>query len=196
MRVKYNKRDYTQRLDNGVVFYGDEPMLLRVHDNFFRLYHLATIGYSDEHIDVSFDDPLINIQAPKLGFVNNKNLSAEYLMRMPVRAYKQSLCLRNLIGFSPLTNREDNCKSKFKDIYYTLKNQYPTVDVTLHNLKTDQCVAVSRDIALHKDSLGIIKVWYKTLPVGFMSPLSTTVELVDKKDIYFKQLSKIGVPIR
>jgi len=203
MRCKYLPQDYSARIHGGVAFYKGVPVLIHVRDN----NTLDLVGFPTEEIVAHIlpDDEDLDLSAPTLGYANYKKY-AVYWYRRPDRKYKQTLTNSSCQGFYP--GQEDaGWHTMNEEQFYSnsLKNMlmdtgYPTLSEALLQLngKKVTSIAISRDIALYKDSYDITRVYYKTNEVGHILP-STGVVVVPEAEnawIISKYLSEINWTVR
>lgn len=175
MHCDYLPQDYATRMDGGIAFYDGEPYLLHTDGTSITLYTLEEVKFKK----ISPSDPLLDLSSPRLGYVNWSG-GAYYVYRKPERKYKQTLHYGSCACFDPTYNdqmayagkavRVDHffLSSAFQEM---LLDKYPTLTTALKNLSSkSKAVAISRNVALAKDSFGIIRVFYKMEEVGYIKP--------------------------
>lgn len=191
MQIKYLDQDLRQRLDSGVVFYRGIPYIYSLRDEagVARLYSLKN---SSEFITVHPKDPEIDIRSPKIGFVNYKG-KAYYLARYPHRRYKQSFCLRSVTAFDIIAgqNYAPPMSLQSGPIHNMLMDEYPRIETALKDINNNvaKSIAISKEIAIGRDDLDNIKVWYKNQPFAIKVVGSKFTVL--KYENYFKHNPKI-----
>lgn len=177
MRVKYLKQDFEQRLHQGICLYNGRPYSLSLFNA--KYVQLSPI-HSESKLEaqtVEITDPLLDISSPSLGYVNH-GPQALYLMRKPERRYKQTLTAASIEVFDP--NGGDGWSGNVvysKGAEEMFLNVYPSFEEALSGLsRKDQVgIAVSRNIALTRDSFDITRVYYKTDFVGTFDMSNNTV---------------------
>lgn len=185
MSVKFGPADYEARLQGGVVLWKGIPHRVSVDGHEIHITDLVTnrtVARSVEPLDNNLD-----ISSPMLGFINGE-VHTYYLQRIPRRRYRQALESNSILEFTlraeGLVNENGGGRS---DILYTdffrnaFTKRYPTFDEAVVDLNNEvrTGVALSREIAITKDDLDIVKVWYKTgeQPVGWIEPGGRTVRV-------------------
>lgn len=190
MENKIGEGDLTARLDMSYCRYKGDPVLVRVVGNKLHLYRpsqqraepLAKISPYDKDFDV---------ESLPLGYVSHKG-RVYYLSRAPRRKYVQGVNATSLnmasIPESPVANADAQAGrgNNREGILATegfenmVLGKYPSVDEVLSQLnKVDEIreEALSRNIAVVKNSLGIINVYFKNELVGWIAPKSTIVHV-------------------
>ena len=175
MRCKFLEQDYEQRLNGGLVFFKKKPVLVHATLGRIDLYgfpdneRIATVLPNDENLDIS---------APRLGYVNISS-RAVYVYRRPLRQYKQSLTVGSLTTFTPMARGGANINDIFntKQFAEMLVNKYPPLDAAIKFLSTKngRGMAISRNVALVRDSYGFVHVFFKMEEVGIIEDLSKRV---------------------
>ncbi len=185
MRCKYPERDLSQRLDNSVCMYGGNPVYVRVSPEGGGILDLYDLDQNIPGIlsRIKYNDPLFDISTPPLGFIQARQEMAMFVMRRPVRVYKQGLSNENIlilgVGFG--ANFPERISVRSLPVKRMIANNYPTLIEALKTLeesKDNKSIAISRDICLeyvHKNR--IIHVYYRDPkePVGWMIVGTRTV---------------------
>lgn len=178
MKAKYGPADYEARLNGGVVLWKGIPHKVQVDGHQININDLITGRAVERNIE-PLDDNL-DISSPELGFINGE-YNAYYLMRVPLRKYRQTLeqnaIFESILQTGGFYNEHGGRGSVmlytkyFRDSY---TNNYPSFDEAV-KLLTDEkmeSVALNRHVAITLDPLGIVKVWYRMgdQPVGWVEP--------------------------
>lgn len=199
MKIKYRLQDYEARLHGGVVLYGGVPHMVQTAGESVNLVDLVNGRAVLRGIDPMHHN--LDISSPPLGYIQGDEY-AVYMMRIPHRRYKQSLDSRAICEYrldrNGLVQDDGEGHSRwlnsaaFRDSYV---KPYSSFDAA-RKLLTDEkvvSVAMSRDVAMFMDELGLIKVYYKMELIGFIAPGSRTV-VVPSSDkawvisMYFNEL--------
>ena len=184
MKPKYLDQDIRQRLEGGIIFYNGLPhYVTNARSGSSRPLSLVPLtDMNGEPFNVSLDDDLLDISSQKLGYVNHRN-NAYYLSRIPVRRYKQSLCLNSLEIFSPSQNASvynagngSGNSGLARDILFGLSahhmftNSYPSSKGAIKQLQSGSVnsIALSRNVAVTRNDFGVCHVWYKSQNVGYL----------------------------
>jgi hypothetical protein len=180
MRVKYLARDMETRIHGGIAFYRGEPRYVEVVDrNQVRLSSLTgavapiIVGVADENLDVS---------SPPLGYINYSG-HANYVMRRPERRFKQVVNAQNLICERVMTGTYVG-PDQLNNMLFSregedmLMGRYPSVKDAIERMTLNKkviSVAISRDIAIARDSFGTTRVYNKLEQVGYLREGTNTV---------------------
>lgn len=183
--------DQNARFNGTIICYKKIPYYVSMDGNTMRLYKLETInsnytGMKAAAINVNPYDDDVDISSIPLGYVNLPAIrSVVYLMRRPVRRFRQGISEETVtFGWLPdhVTSKQpERVYYRTRDILYTAEfenavlEQYPTLDEAFETLKgwakeDDRGeVALSRDVALSINKVGIINVYYKNELVGWIA---------------------------
>jgi hypothetical protein len=119
--------------------------------------------------------------------VGTRKFDVWYLSRIPLRKVKQGLCMQ-AISCRKLGTREDRTmrtggspiqRLMFSQNFVDLvMGKYPTLKEVMNNLRAEHAkdnskiyqLAVSRDIALEINEMGVVNVHYKNQFVGWIQP--------------------------
>jgi hypothetical protein len=194
MRCKIPARDLALKLNETICRYRKEPVWVRVLDEMIYLYKLDEVNSSGRYFAIiKPNDPDFDVAGVPLGYLQGESIYKHrvyYLSRIPIRKVKQGLPLNAIkavqvgqedtgprlkLPFSPLT----------KSFICMVKNEYPKLaDLMkmlrgLHAKDSTQIyqAAVSRDVAIEINQMGIINVYYKKVFVGWMQPDKNTVHI-------------------
>jgi hypothetical protein len=192
MRCKIPLRDLSLKLNDTICRYKNKPVYIKVADGTLCLYELTSAGQKWFKV-IKSDDPDLDISSIPLGYIQY-NHRVYYLTRIPMRKTKQGLSA----GTLRITSLKSTSNSKglssaliwsqaFVDM---VLDQYPSLQDSMkllrkhYSLDTKFCgeVALSRDIAISINEMGIIEVYYKTQFVGWIQPDRFTVH-VPKSDL-------------
>lgn len=183
--------DQNQRFNGTIICYKGVPYYVSMDGPVMLLYSLeqmnpgAGVRPRIAHKVDPYDDD-VDISSIPLGFVNFAGLqSVVYCYRMPKRKFQQGIS-EHTCHFEWLpdhTKVEGQQRVyRMRDVLYTLEfiasvtQQYPTLEEALKTLKDWKEtykrgeVAISRDVALAIDAMGIIRVYYKNSQVGWIPP--------------------------
>ena len=177
MKAKMGPADFEARLNGGVVLWKGIPHRVQVDGHQINLNDLVTGRAVERNIE-PLDDNL-DISSPELGYINGEG-AAFYLMRIPLRKYRQTLeanAIKELIlrqqGLGDTGGRGSELlyTKYFRDAFV---KPYPTFEEAVRLLEDESMisVALNKNAAITRDDLGIIKVWMKTgeQPVGWVEP--------------------------
>jgi hypothetical protein len=175
MKPKYLERDLNQRLEGGIVFYNDEPFLVDRVDQEDHCLVLSCLKTGARKAVNPYDDDL-NIKSPTLGYANNRN-RALYVTRLPRRSYKQAISTRECRGYVLGTTETTNVD--FSTLKSAVLGEYPTVTQALNKIRHEgySSCAISRDVAITIDDIGLVKFYYKNILAGFIDPLNPKVDI-------------------
>lgn len=181
MKIKYRAQDYEARLNDGIILYRGSPHRVVTDGRVINLLDPTTGRTVVRGIDPADND--LDISSPTLGYINAPSY-AYYLERIPSRRYKQSLDARAIretrLTIQGLNSDNGDGYSEFLYSEYfvdSYKVGYPSFTEARKMLDNGdrKSVAVSRDVAMVKDELDIIKLYYKLELVGWVAPNSTIV---------------------
>lgn len=136
-------------------------------DGKIQLMLMRCDGLPHDYTNVDMDDPELNVQNIRLGYVNISRLKAcAYLSRVPIRQYKQGLS-PNVVAVTPKTIQygwQDLCRLAAPELNDMFANKYPSVEEAkqlLHD-RTYTTVAVGRRFALeYERDLALYFVHYR-----------------------------------
>lgn len=176
MLPSYLEQDYEQRLSGGVVFYDGQPVSLLASHGTITIYSFPG---NDLIGNIVPTDKKLDISAPRLGYINIGG-RAHYVYRKPLRQYKQSLNANSCAVWTPLRKE---ATAAIGDIFQTrqfkemLLGVYPPLSSAIKFVteKKGRGMAISRSIALVKDSYDLVHVFYKTDEVGVIEDLESRV---------------------
>lgn len=164
-----NARDAAMRLEGTIVSYdGKAFKVLGITGEDIRLY--GVIIRNGTEVTCHQDDPLLSMAPPPIGYVNFDNHSL-YLMRKPVRRWKQGLDIRALAcpgaGMRIMAGLGD------RNLMDCLENVYPSFEKSLGMFKSTnpfnpdarKSVAFSRYFCVNKGAEGLC-LEYKGRAVG------------------------------
>jgi len=174
MHCNYLPQDWATRMHGGVAFYDNHPVTVAVDG---ATIYINSFPEGKIIKSIKFDDPLLDLASPKLGYVNLPK-KAFYMYRRPERKYKQTLTWGSCSLFdpakSPNNTRNDEIDRVFLSTHMKdmLLDKYPSLTLVLASLKAGKATskAISKNVCLSADSFGIIRVFYKMDEVGFIKP--------------------------
>jgi hypothetical protein len=185
MRVKYLPQDHEARLNGGIVFYDEKPYYLALASTTEAQLQPIYRKESSGSFIVKLNDPKIDISSPKLGFVNTKT-EAVYVMRAPARRYKQLLQYTMATGEAVMTGNMYG-GDRLHDIIHSsngekmLVGDYPSLETVRKILEESVSKvtsrAISRNIAIARDSYDILRVYYKLDLIGNIDRKTNTVKI-------------------
>ncbi len=179
MHCNYLPQDFATRMDGGVAFYDNKPVLISADTQGNIIINSFPDGAKIKRIPA--EDPLLDLASPRLGYVNLKEYSV-YVYRKPERKYKQTLTYGSIGYYEPTSS---GFRIGVDTLFYSspfremLLNSYPTLKTAMENLNSKKkvSVAINRNICLAVDSFGIIRVHYKMEEVGYIKPGEFTVRI-------------------
>lgn len=189
MKNKIIPSDLTARFDGTVIKWNNTPYYVRVGGD--CNFHLHTLDNTSRRVNtVSAYDEGIDVSTPRLGYVWLEDLCVVvWLARKPTRRYTQGINRNNLVmNFLPDHKRAEdepmmNADRALLSKYYlkAFNNDFPTVTEAIKILRARNGrqgeVAVSHEIALLINSLGIINVYLSNDLVGYILPHKKTVKV-------------------
>ena len=167
MKCKYLTRDYNQRLSRTMCRYKGDIVFLECDNTEI----LGKRTYNGDYFLID-DVENIDVSSIPLGYVNTNN-GALYVMRLPVRSYKQGVCDNNIRGVT--VGGEARAVSVNTQQFFDMaRGEYPSLSSVLSS-KSTTTKAISRDVAISTNDLGVRSVYYKNQLVGWMAPDSNEV---------------------
>lgn len=181
MKNKFSPRDWEQRLNSTICRYKGQPVYVSVDDG--ELY--ISKGAGSRYYRIPYDDSDLDISTPPLGYVNFKDKETEknvvlYCTRSTGRRYKQGLCKNSLVvyGIDRKKSRiSGNLIFKSSNLFETINGNFPSLTEILRKQEDDTATAVSRNVALCRNKIGVTSVYYKTEMVGWIAPDSDIVHV-------------------
>lgn len=187
-------RDLEQKLSLSLCRYKGEPVWVgNARSKTLPLYSFPS--RKEIVAEISFNDEEFDTASPPLGYVNYKDI-VYYITRAPIRRTRQGIDTRS-ITVHDLRNRTGIISSGQREaIFFSepfknmIKGKYPDLDKTLKELrdawKKDYKVikekAVTRNIALSINEVGIISVYYKNSYIGYILPNDETTVIVPNRE--------------
>ena len=178
MRCKYLDQDFEARMHGGMAYYDGKPVLLHATRG---AINIQSFPNGDNIKQIVKTDELLDLSSPVLGYVNF-NLACVYTYRKPERKYKQTLTYGAIGVYDPTESKtarwDQNAVFYTEEFKNMLMDKYPKLDEVIKSLNGKVVSrAISRDVALAKDSFGIIRVYYKFDEVGHITPGSMVVNI-------------------
>lgn len=201
MRCKFGSKDVQLKLNETICRYKGEPVWVRADGLTLFLAHVYNRG--NPFTTIKSNDPEFDIAGPPLGYLQYGD-KVFYLTRSAIRRTRQGLDHRAILirelEFKADKPKRDNGSLIFSQGFHDMViNKYPNLKDALVSIrekhrKNEKCfaeVAVSRNIALGINELGVINVYYKSDHVGWMQPNKDVVHVTssDKAWIISKYLS-------
>lgn len=184
MKCNIPAADLAQKLNDTVCRYKSEPVYVRVEKSKLHLFKIDSTGAALAVIKA--DDPDFDVAGPPLGYIQ-LGRKVQYLTRFPLRRTKQGLDVRairskDLAGESLGLSKLNVFSPSFKNM---LQGEYPDLGDALKSLRADyaqnnRCnseIAVTRNIAMSINEIGVINVYYKNNLVGYIQPDKFTVHV-------------------
>lgn len=172
MKCKYRPQDYAQRLDHTWCRYKGIPVYVRVQGDRIS----GSYDCQDYFVIQDLED--FDISSLELGYVNHRN-KVSYVTRVPSQRYKQGVCSSN-VSFEGIAEGRSAREAVVEVTSTAFKNMlngvYPPLEKVLKNLSEGE-VAISRDIAISTDILGVKSVFYKQKLVGWIAPGTKVVNI-------------------
>lgn len=195
-------QDQNARLHGTIIRYDGKPYYVVVSGPVLHLYRPSKVlntafhhnGADADHKNVDPYDNKVDVSSIELGYVNKGSIrSVMYMIRRPLRRFQQGLSEQTTFQqFLPEHIKhpeEANFMNRTRDTLYSqdfedmVSGKYPSLDLALTALREWQVkdgrgeVAVTQDIALSIDGMGIIRVYYKNSYVGWIAPNKKTVNV-------------------
>lgn len=186
--------DLQQKLHDSLCRYNGYCVYISVREKTICISHLSKNdieGLKNPTRIISKHDQLFDVSSPSLGYCNLVNNRVVYITRNPIRRVKQGLSLKaisvNTIG------RKGQIPVSAQNLWLTqpffnmIENKYPDLEDSIKKLRGLNSkdnefgheVAVTRDIALHINKLGMINVFHKTEHVGWIEPNKFVVNVAN-----------------
>lgn len=180
--------DIPARFDGTIIRYDKVPYLVRTNGDRFVLYEMNNLN-GDPVKKVNAYDDLVDVSSCPLGYVWHDGIGVVgYLSRRPLRRYQQGINEQNValellpdhikVPGEPLLKIRTFLHSKY--FVNTVLNKYPNVDAALNYLRGSPHpveVAISPDIAMSINLLGVVNVYFKNKLVGWIAPNTKTVNV-------------------
>lgn len=192
-----NLEEATFRLQGTVVTYENEPVYVSAvnnhRDGILRVFIIGLPNRVDGAVEFAEDDEDVpevapravrkKINSPKfnrfrpfeMGFCNffRDYPKAKYLSRVPVRRSKQGLSddafqVSHLISSGSRPRMRLGQFLALPEFRDCIVGEYPSFEETMDTLRDDSAIAVSREFAIERDSLGLNYLYYKTDKVGLV----------------------------
>jgi len=175
-----NHRDLTMKIGGTITTWKKEFYYTEVTDS--MKLHLFPLNWQyhkkqeNEKIICRFTDEDWNIQFPKLGYLNVEG-TCFYMSRSPARTNKIAPSLNSFSAFSP-----DGKKARFSlrdasSLDHKALNEFfhgqteikfPEAIKKLDNA-SQKSIALSPELCLYKDSMGVVKAVYRNTVVGWLA---------------------------
>lgn len=145
-----------------------------------KTYSLELLSHVSRVAYVNLDDPKLNYMSLRLGYGNRTDKphwpQVFRVSRMPCRApYRQGLCRDNVVFDDPHNIswetiwRNGLLDQIFSEDYPTLERAREILTEETTSDMADVSVAISRDFAIYRDEIGLLKVYYRGIPVAWGS---------------------------
>lgn len=172
---RFHDPGLAQRALNGsYIYYEGQPYFLCLatgRDYKANLYKIGDMTYKTlKVIDVQ-KDPLLDMSAPILGWMNAPNGDCYYITRRPNRQWKQGLSEEHCSYWSILGRMWQRCgRDMFKcqNFEDTMNEKYPSYPEVERRMKESAfftCLAFSQIFACSKNAL-----WHKSDIIGEFNP--------------------------
>jgi hypothetical protein len=183
MKCRIPDADLGQKINDTVCRYKGQPVYVRTGDK-GKSITLFKLDETDKLVaTITKDDVNFDIASIALGYVNGeRTLRALYVSRLPLRRTKQGIDPRAL-KISAIPGSGAGAAPNSTSIIFSksfiemVNNTYPSVEEALPALRaalakdgTTGSIAVSKDIAISIDKMGIVRVHYKNEYVGWIQP--------------------------
>jgi hypothetical protein len=123
-----------------------------------------------DYQEIHSSDEDLQVTNLNLGYCN-RGSKAYYIVRAPVRRYKQGIDSGSCYAVPPGENPKQIGKEyvSSQEFYNMLEGKYPTYEEALKSLSRDVLIrAFSRKLAVAQDELGLYKLHYYSQPVAFL----------------------------
>lgn len=199
MPQKYVGADLTSRVHETFVKFKDEAWYAVISTP--KTFTLYKPGDTDIKLSVPVDSPDLDISSIELGYFQDED-GAYYARRQTSKKYKQGVSPSNISVFSAGINKDPRRFDlvNHKGFARMLDDKYPEItnlNGTLSAMSEGAQVALSKDVAVEKDVFGIIKVFVRQVPAGYVTPGSSGIvyrktrvnwvfeEMLDKVNLRF-----------
>lgn len=191
MENKLGENDYSARLDNSMCRYEGEAVFVRVMSRKqLNLYKPSDIHAEKPFKAIDPRDPKFDIESVPLGYLSYQN-KVFYITRGAYRRFVQGVTEKS-ITIDPIPGSGISLQKGInaRNLLYTsafedmVADRYPAFDRLFeHITRADGfCeVALSRNVALAKNPLGVVNVYFKNDLVGWMAPGSRVVHVPDNE---------------
>lgn len=200
MKNNITESDLGQKLHDTVCRYQGDPVYVTVHNakkgilNLWDLVEYNKIrgglqgAEKIKPLEIKHDDPDFDISGIPLGYVqSDKDWRVTYVSRIPARRVKQGVCANHIRCMPPVEGTSNYTNSYGIMFTQGFKNMvldtYPSLEEQMKGLRK-ACeeqrefngeAAISRDICISINSLGVISVYFKNQLVGWIPPGKTQV---------------------
>lgn len=204
MDIVFNDRNDTSRKLHGCTgVYGTDPVVIQVDMGVpdVNVVRIKTLPNGRART-ISTDDPMFEVRFMPLGYMNLEKETI-WLTRAPIRRVQLGVSIENVYAQRLDGSFYPNVFSLSGEEYLALyKNQYPDYQTTIKFLlsKSDSSRAISRDTALGWSDQGSIKIFYRNVAVGVITPkrkeVNPSVNLYDTEFTSFiiARLQHAGIP--
>ena len=162
----HSTRDAEMRINQSIIQGPDGPIYVTdvTSPSEFIYRPITERGISDESLKGDITDKAFNIQAFRIGYVNNGGEST-YLQRLPTRKWKQGLCKSNLTFGGQARVRDAWALMHCPGFFSMYHNTYPSFKKALEGLTEYglQQVAFARQWCINGK-----KLMYKGQQVGII----------------------------
>lgn len=215
--------DVEARLNHTIIRYDEEPVYVcNVNSSkiFIQTLDEYVTGDSRIHRSLSFDDPLLDISSPPIGYFNMSKEEAKrifgdhnpdasksragYCYRNPAKQWKQGLRLGHLVTREPSqpdTHFMGGYSLNFcKPVREMILGEFPSVQEALFSLDSEEAesVAISREVALVRESTGAITVAIEGVGAGILLPTQSKVYVQSRRHSWVieEQLSRFQLEVK
>lgn len=143
---------------------------------------------ADNLIEVPFNDEKLDISSIELGYANSdptkSTNSVAYVYRAPKKSpYKQGVCFQTTL-FDGIDGRRGsfNFNAQSQNWADFLSGVYPKDWASVLNEAGE--VAVSREVAVKRDKLGLTFFYVRGEQIGYSTPKSDVLNIVDRASSY------------
>ena len=171
--VYETNEDRNQRLHGTFCRWGKQAVFIEYQSNF--IFNGTVLGKNGEMSNVEIDirDDRFSALPIKLGWVNIDN-RAIYVSRQAQRQTKQGTVVRQLSfinhdGTPYMQAALRGFPTELRIMTDLVEQNYPSFSESLALLGSRPSVAISRDICLFQDEIGIVKIKYHDQTIGWYS---------------------------
>lgn len=190
MKCRIPDADLGQKLHETICRYKGHPVWVKIREG-QEIHLYKTNDVQQRWAIISKDDADFDISNVPLGYINgSQEKRVYYLTRVPVRRTKQGLSsqnlrIHNLPGFNDALRKPTYNQIMFSPGFADMVlGKYPPLETVMKELRTNLKnkgdfgqMAVSREIALSIDKVGLIFVYYKNEYIGWIQPDKFTVHV-------------------
>ncbi len=174
MKCMYTShKDLQDRLDGTICRFNDTPVYVSLDGTNLKLWDVATRSVLIKTITP--DDPRFDISMLDLGYFNytlrgpEKKNVVLFMRRDPTKKYKQGTCV-NYLRSHTIDGKIDNNWGSSAVLSQGFVDSLTGVFPSLDEVKEGEQYAISQNVAVERDNLGLLNIYYRTEKVACRTP--------------------------